>query len=95
MVRALARTAFDKVHGPLLESAADEHLPEPVKLTIRSVVQDGARLSGSIVIDELLAPARVFLNGGPERVRDGRCRNTIRCRRGRGRRSRGSRSPGR
>ncbi|URN03442.1 hypothetical protein LUW74_08875 [Actinomadura madurae] len=56
MVRALARTAFDKVHGPLLESAADEHLPEPVKLTIRSVVQDGARLSGSIVIDELLAP---------------------------------------
>ena len=53
-VRALVRTSLDTVREPLQELAAENRLPSTVTHTIKNQLALHGRLSGSVVMDDLL-----------------------------------------
>ena len=55
LVRALVRVALDKVRDPLQGLASENRLPGPVAHTIKNQLALHGRLSGSVVMDDLLA----------------------------------------
>ncbi|MGI5171275.1 hypothetical protein ACQEU3_43680 [Spirillospora sp. CA-253888] len=55
LVRSLAEAAFDKVRAPLQDAAVRDELSARVADTIKTELDERTRLSGSVVMDELLA----------------------------------------
>jgi len=66
LVRALVRVALDKVRDPLQGLAAENRLPGLVAHTIKNQLALHGRLSGSVVMDDLLArPAGPWAQAQP------------------------------